>query len=127
LYRIAPRWQKRTGVKGGVHWDAVLVEAVRVDGNPRQRYVGRLCGIGQQALDGPYRVAVCCGFWDHVTDRLYGLGVAPEAHARIVATLACKSRSLPARSTSPATAARMNSLDLNSTAGQPIRSMTYPI
>ena len=84
------RWQKRTGLKGGVHWNAALVEAIRVDGNPRQRYVGCLCGIGQQALDGPYRVAVRCGFWDHVMDRLHALGVAPEAHAPIVATLARK-------------------------------------
>jgi len=89
-YRMFARWQKRTGLKGGVHWDAVLVEAVRVNGEPRQRYVGCLCGIGQQALDGPYRVAVCCGFWDKVTDRLHDLSVAPEAHARIVATLARK-------------------------------------
>ena len=29
-------------------------------------------------------------FWDQVTDRLHDLGVAPEAHARIVATLARK-------------------------------------
>ena len=84
------RWQKRTGLKGGVHWNAALVEAIRVDGNPRQRYVGCLCGIGQQALDGSYRVAVRCGFWDHVMDRLHALGVAPEAHAPIVATLARK-------------------------------------
>jgi hypothetical protein len=84
------KWQKRTGVKGGVHWNAVLVKAIRVDGKARQRHVGCLCGIGQRALDGPYRVAVCSGFWSHVMDRLHDLGVAPEAHTRIVAALARK-------------------------------------
>ena len=29
-------------------------------------------------------------FWDYVLDRLHDLGVAPEAHTRIVATLARK-------------------------------------
>jgi hypothetical protein len=56
-----------------VHWDAVLVEAVRVDGTPRQRYVGCLCGIGQEidSVRGATRRRM---FWDQVMDRLHDLG-----------------------------------------------------
>ena len=84
------RWQKRTGLKGGVHWNAVLVEAARVNGEPRQRYVGCLWGIGQQEIDSVCGATRRRMFWDCVLDRLHDLGVAPEAHARIVATLARK-------------------------------------
>jgi hypothetical protein len=68
--------------------NAVLVEAVRVHGEPRQRYVGCLWGIGQQELESS--AARRRIFWDYVLDRLHDLGVAPEAHTRIVATLARK-------------------------------------
>jgi hypothetical protein len=84
------RWQKRTGVKGAVHWNAVLVEAIRVDGRPRQRHVGCLAGIGQQRIDGACSVTRRRLFWDGVMTRLHELHVPPEAHGGIVAMLARK-------------------------------------
>ena len=89
-YRMFARWQKRTGLKGGVHWNAVLVEAIRVDGKPRQRHVGCLCGIGQKEIDGAPSVTRRRLFWDGVMTRLHEFHLTPAAWDRVVAKLARK-------------------------------------
>jgi len=84
------KWQKRTGLKGGVHWNAVLVEAIRVDGKARQRHVGCLCGIGQQEIDGAHSASRRRIFWDAVMTRLHEFHLTPAACDRVVARLARK-------------------------------------
>ena len=77
------RWQSRKrrsiayghgrGRDGDVHWRAILVENVRVDGKPSQRHVAYLGGITESAinLDTP---AQRMFFWDKAGEQLDGLG-----------------------------------------------------
>jgi hypothetical protein len=73
------RWAKRLrGHRGGktyVHWGAVLIEAVRVDGKPRQRYVAYLGGFSEQGIENVHQR---CRFWDRVNERLHALSDRPH-------------------------------------------------
>ena len=53
--------------KPDVHWAAILVEAVRIDGRPKQQHVAYLGGITDSAIEIlPQR----CYFWESVTKHL---------------------------------------------------------
>jgi hypothetical protein len=53
-----------------VHWSAIIIESVRVDGKPKQRHVAYLAGITESAIDiGAQRA----WFWVDVMRRLDGL------------------------------------------------------
>jgi hypothetical protein len=69
------RWQKRQG-KTDVYWGAVLIEAVRVDGKPRQRYVAHLGGFTEQGIENVHQR---CRFWDRVNERLHAVASAVNA------------------------------------------------
>jgi hypothetical protein len=87
------RWQKRLrGPRSGktdVHWGAVLIEAVRVDGKPRQRYVAYLGGLTEQGIED---VRQRCRFWDRANARLHALShrLTDQDRNRIVAKLATR-------------------------------------
>jgi len=70
-----------------VHWRAIMVEAVRVDGKPKQRHVAYLGGITQSAIAIIHQR---CWFWDRVTQRLDRLRnrILPEDRRRIEAAVA---------------------------------------
>ena len=63
-----------------VHWAAILVEASRVDGKPKQEHIAYLGGITESAIEIlPQR----CYFWDEVTERLDQLGNRMPADERL--------------------------------------------
>jgi len=69
--RMFVRWTsraKRTGWEGpDVHHRAILVEAVRIDGKPRQRHVAYLIGFTEsRARTAHGRVNI----WDEIAERL---------------------------------------------------------
>lgn len=72
-----------------VRWTAILVESVRVDGEPRQRHIAFLASITDSriAVDNQRRY-----FWDHVYDRLDHLGnrIPLEDRKKIEAAIALK-------------------------------------
>jgi hypothetical protein len=72
-----------------VLWSAVLVEAVRVDGKPRQRHIAYLGGILQSKLMDPY---ACQRFWKQILERLLPLEdrVSPKDREKIFAAIATK-------------------------------------
>jgi hypothetical protein len=70
-----------------VHWTAILVEASRVDGKPKQEHIAYLGGITESAIEIlPQR----CYFWDEVTERLDKLGnrLSPEERQSIESAVA---------------------------------------
>lgn len=69
-------WSRSSGKsyrEGDIHWRAILVENVRIDGKATQRHIAYLGGITESAiaLEPP---AQRMFFWDKVRDRLDGLG-----------------------------------------------------
>jgi hypothetical protein len=94
------RWHKRQG-KTDVHWGAVLVEAVRVDGKPRQRHVAYLGGFSERRIDS---VDQRRRFWSQVKTRLHALAdrLSDEDRNRIIGEIA--SRVLLSRSRAVPTA-----------------------
>jgi hypothetical protein len=80
------RWHKRQG-KTDVHWGAVLVEAVRVDGKPRQRHVAYLGGFSERRIDS---VDQRRRFWGQVKTRLHALAgrISDEDRNRIIGEIA---------------------------------------
>src|SRR5215471_963005 len=76
---IPLRTRKRADGSVGqdVRWRAMLVESVRVDGQPRQRHVAWLGSITESQIDIVHQRRY---FWDSVLDRLDKLGnrVSPE-------------------------------------------------
>jgi hypothetical protein len=71
------------------HLRAVLVEAVRVDGRPRQRHIAYLGGIaGNRIADAE----ACWQFWKAVTERLNRLGnrISEEEQGKIIAVITAK-------------------------------------
>jgi hypothetical protein len=64
----------------------VLIEAVRVDAKPRQRYVAYLGGFTDQGS------RTCIRFWDQVNERLQALShrLTDEDRNRTVAKLATR-------------------------------------
>ncbi|MFZ0239237.1 MAG: hypothetical protein WAL37_18070 [Xanthobacteraceae bacterium] len=91
------RWQSRERRRsvfgysrdGDMHWNAVLVESVRVNGKATQRHVANLGGITESAigLDTP---AQRMFFWDGVAARLDGLKLEKKQRAAIEQAVAEK-------------------------------------
>ena len=70
-----------------VHWAAILAEATRVNGKPKQEHVAYLGGITESAIEIlPQR----CYFWEDVTERLDKLSdrITPEERLRIESAIA---------------------------------------
>jgi hypothetical protein len=90
------RWIKREGRKGQVRWSAVLVEAVRKDGKPRQRHVAYLGSVNLKHLKASdARViynfnALQCSFWLRVNERFDELKLSPEDRQRLSEALVAK-------------------------------------
>jgi hypothetical protein len=72
--------------KQDVHWAAILVESVRIDGKPRQKHIARLCGFTDSAVEIPSQQ---CFLWQHIEERLRQLGdrISPADLKRIKAAL----------------------------------------
>ena len=72
-----------------MYWGAVLIEAVRVDGKPRQRYVAYLGGFTEHGIEHAHQR---CRFWDRVNERLRALShrLTDEDRNHIVTKLATR-------------------------------------
>jgi hypothetical protein len=89
------RWQKRERWGWGrnkpvdVHWGAVLIQAVRVDGKPRQRHVAYLGSFTERGIESVHQRG---WFWDRVTARLDAPSnrLTDEDRNRIITELAAK-------------------------------------
>ena len=80
--RLRGRVVRADTLKLDVHWAAILGEAGRVDGKPRQEHVAYHGGITESAIEIlPQR----CYFWDEVTERLDQLRnrISPDERQRI--------------------------------------------
>jgi hypothetical protein len=83
-------WRRRQS-RG--RWSAILAEAVRRSGKPRQQYIAFLGSFEQEQLLDPEQADSCrVHFWDRVTERLDELGnrVSSERRQRIETALAKK-------------------------------------
>lgn len=73
------RWQSRRRNRpefgswnaDDVHWAAIIVESVRIDGRPVQRHVAYLAGFTESRIKIPVQR---CHVWDGVIERLDRLG-----------------------------------------------------
>jgi hypothetical protein len=94
-YAMFIRWQKRSTRsaygKHDIGWSAVLLQPIRIDGKPRQRYIAYITGIRQSGIDQD-TAHQRCWFWDRVLERLHQLSnkVGEEDCKRIIATIAKK-------------------------------------
>jgi hypothetical protein len=70
-----------------IHWRAILVEAVRVDGKPTQRHIAYLGGVTESALAIPFQQRY---FWENVEWVLDRLKLKPEERRKIVTAVAKK-------------------------------------
>jgi hypothetical protein len=75
-----------------VTWTAILVEALRIDGQPRQRHVASLASITESRLEGKGSNHGRRYFWDDVYERLDQLGnrISIDDRRRIEQALALK-------------------------------------
>jgi hypothetical protein len=96
--RAQPEWlypkdkkkmMSKTVYTGEVYWQAVLVEAVRVNGKPRHRHIAVLGGFQQSWLEDPHQRRL---IWKGILEKLLTLGnrVSPDDHQKIVAAIAKK-------------------------------------
>src|SRR5262249_49732539 len=70
-----------------VHWAAIVVENVRIDGKTTQRHIAYLGGITESAIRiAPQR----CFFWDGNDGKLRSLKLAPPDRRRIKDAVASK-------------------------------------
>ena len=72
-----------------IHWRAIIVEPVHVDGKPRQRHIAYLVGFTESAIKIPTQR---CFIWDAVSARLDQLGnqIVAADRKRIEAAIAEK-------------------------------------
>jgi hypothetical protein len=87
------RWQRRKRLRGDVRWDSVLVESVRVDGQPRQKVIGCIAGFREADFDkrnGAGGAVVARAFWRRASARLRVFKLTKAQHAAAMATLAAK-------------------------------------
>jgi len=72
-----------------VHWRAILVENLRVDGQPRQRHIAMLASITEAEIGMNVRHRY---FWDDVHERLDRLGnrISIDDRRKIEAAVAIK-------------------------------------
>jgi hypothetical protein len=93
------RWQSRRrdiypgfwakGQMFDIHWQAILIESVRIGGQPRQRHIAYLVGFTEGQAAHPTQQM---DLWDAVTKKLDKLGnrVLPKDRKRIEAAIAAK-------------------------------------
>jgi hypothetical protein len=94
------RWQSRKrklyfsywGTKGGdpygdVHWNAVLVESQRIDGEPRQKHIANLCGFTEQQMKSSYQQVYV---WERAIEVLnrFNNQITPKERRQFEAALA---------------------------------------
>ena len=80
-------WGRKADPYGDVHWNAVLVESLRIDGEPRQKHIANLCGFTEHQVKGPYQQVYV---WEHaieVLDRLNNQ-ITPEERRQFETALA---------------------------------------
>ncbi len=86
--RFGPHWKDGERLADTVHY-LTLVDAVRIDGKPRQRHIAYLGSVSQSAID--LDTANQRGyFWHNVLEKLDQLNIQilPEERARIEAKIA---------------------------------------
>jgi hypothetical protein len=79
------RWRKR----GDVHWRAILVENVRVDGKPTQRHIAYLGGITERNI-AHEKPAHRIYFWNGVGQKLAVLNFSAQERTTIMQLIAKK-------------------------------------
>ncbi len=82
--------QREDGTMGqDVRWFAVLIQAVRVNGKPRQRHIATIASIAESGIEVDHQRRY---FWDDVCERLDQLGnrLTVEDRRRVEATIAIK-------------------------------------
>ena len=80
------RWRRR----GDVHWRAILIENVRVDGKPAQRHIAYLGGITERNI-AHEKPAHRIYFWNGVEQKLAVLNFSAKERNAIVQVIAEKS------------------------------------
>jgi hypothetical protein len=74
-----------------VHWRAILVKSVRVDGEPRHVHIAYLGGIAESDIKNTEdKCKRRPWFWKQVLEKLNSLRISPEEHNKIIATIAKK-------------------------------------
>ena len=73
-------------------WTAIIVENMRICGQPRQRHVASLASITESGMEGKGSIHARRYFWDEVHDRLDQLGnrISIDDRRRIEAAIALK-------------------------------------
>jgi len=79
------RWRKR----GDVHWRAILIENVRVDGKPTQRRIAYLGGITERNI-AHEKPAHRIYFWNGVEQKLAVLNFSAKERTAIMQVIAKK-------------------------------------
>jgi hypothetical protein len=80
-------WGRKEDPHSDVHWNAVLVESVRVNGKPRQKHIANLCGFTEHQIKSPHQQIYV---WEHAIktfDRLDNR-ITPEQRRQVEAALA---------------------------------------
>ena len=80
-------WGRNADPYGDVHWNAVLVESLRINGKPRQKHIANLCGFTEYQIKHP---AQQVRVWEHAIKTLDRLGnrITPEQRRQVEAALA---------------------------------------
>jgi hypothetical protein len=80
-------WARKADPFGDVHWNAVLVESVRVKGKPRQKHIANLCGFTEHQIKHPAQQLYT---WEHAMKALDRLGkrITPKDRHQVEAALA---------------------------------------
>src|SRR6476469_8506204 len=83
-YRSVAYWKKNTPI---TCIKAVLIEAVRIDGEPRQKHIALIASYQPSKLD---QISTRSIFWRHARERLERIGdqITPGERRKIEAALA---------------------------------------
>jgi hypothetical protein len=82
-------WGRKADPHSDVHWNAALIESVRVNGKPRQKHIANLCGFTEHQIKIPIQQIYV---WERVIRTLDGLGkkITPKQRRQIEVALATK-------------------------------------
>jgi hypothetical protein len=80
-------WGRKADPYGDVHWNAVLVESLRINGKPRQKHIANLCSFTEQQIKIPAQQLYT---WERAIKTLDGLGkrITPQERRQVEAALA---------------------------------------
>ena len=83
-YRSVAYWKKNTPI---TRIKAVLIEAVRIDGEPRQKHIALIASYQPSQLD---QISTRSIFWRHARQQLDRIGdqITPEDRSKVEAALA---------------------------------------